>query len=211
MGFFMDFTDPEYIVCNLCDEPCGTCEDNSTKCLSCDGSENRYYLYNETCFDDCPDFTAPDLTSLVCVDCSEHCLQCGTMEGPNCYQCQKPYLLEDGLCVLECTKTGFKPNNELTVCVNEIYFPVIGPIFTGMAMICSIITMIIKCFRRETKVVTSIIAFVGICEAMAIGFQIFLCFYYKVLKYFLISCIAGLSLFLLNVTNAIYIHYNVRS
>lgn len=170
MGYFMDFSDPEYIFCNFCNEPCGTCEDIADKCLSCDGSENRYYLYNETCYVDCPDYTAPDLSNLICVNCSENCLQCGTMEGPSCYKCAKPYLLEDAVCVKECTKEGFKPNNDLTACINEITFPIIGPVFTAMAIVSTFTVFLAKCINRATEVIPSIIAFVSLQQFFVIGF-----------------------------------------
>ena len=207
----MDFSDPNLITCNNCNQPCGTCEDSADKCLSCDGSDNKYYLYQDTCYDECPDYTAPDLSSLICIECQENCLQCGTMDGDNCFVCAKPFLLEEGKCVLECTQEGYRPNNELTACVNEISFPIIGPVFTAMSIVITLIILLMKCIRRKTEAIPSIVALVSINQCLVIAFQIYLCFYFQILKYFIISCMAGFSLFCLNISNALYIKYKVRS
>jgi len=136
--------------------------DSGDYCLTCNGEGNLYYVYRGNCYEECPEATAPDMSSLECVDCGPNCKKCGTMEGPNCFECFTPFLLEDGLCVMTCTKPGFYSNLKGTLCVDKAEFPDIGPVFSIMVIIIVIIVLIAKKLKKETEVIPSIIAMVGI-------------------------------------------------
>lgn len=84
------------------------------------------------------------------------------MEGPNCFECMVPFLLEDGLCVSTCTKLGFRPNLKKTLCVNNAEFPDIGPVFSIMSIIVVVTVLIAKKLKKETERIPSIIAMVGV-------------------------------------------------
>lgn len=45
-GFFMDKTKKTNVTCQYCEAPCSTCVDKASKCLACDGSGNRNYVWN---------------------------------------------------------------------------------------------------------------------------------------------------------------------
>lgn len=78
VGFFMDMTNPEAQECKQCNSPCATCVDAADKCLSCDGTQNRFYVFlNEnTCHETCPDGTATDMANQKCFTCAENCKKC---------------------------------------------------------------------------------------------------------------------------------------
>jgi hypothetical protein len=133
------------------------------------------------------------------------------MEGPNCFECYPPYLLEDGECVAKCTKPGFRPNLKKTLCVDKMEFPDIGPIFSIISCIMVITVFIAKKLKKETERIPSIIALLGVIQFFAITFQVFLCAYYKNQKYLIFSLIAFLILIAINIQNAWYINTNVRA
>ena len=121
------------------------------------------------------------MNNYSCVDCEENCLKCGTNEGANCFECAKKYLLQDGECVKECTKPGFFANRAKTRCINKTEFPTLGPVCTLLAILLILMVIIVKkCLgKKETVITSSIIAFLGIVETLAICFQIFITNEYK--------------------------------
>jgi hypothetical protein len=169
-GFFVDKTNPTDIECGKCQSPCSLCEGAAKQCLSCNGENNLYYVYKYDCYEECPEATAPDMTSLRCLDCGNDCKKCGTMEGPSCFECFPPYLLEDGLCVAKCTKPGFRSNLKRTLCVDNAEFPDIGPVFSIISCIMVITVFIAKKLKKETERIPSIIALLGVIEFFAISF-----------------------------------------
>lgn len=50
------------------------------------------------------------MSTQVCIPCPSNCNKCGTNGENNCYECVAPFLLEDGICVEYCTKSGFYAN-----------------------------------------------------------------------------------------------------
>jgi len=110
------------------------------------------------------------MSSLECIDCGPDCKKCGTMEGPSCFECMVPFLLQDGECVEKCTKPGFRPNLKKTICVDNAEFPDIGPVFSIMSVIAVITVLIAKKLKKDTERIPSIIALVGVIEFMAICF-----------------------------------------
>lgn len=109
-GYYMDRSDTDNIKCKPCSSPCSSCEGSPSACLTCDGTDNLYYVYQHACYEECPDSTAPDMSNLECVDCGENCLKCGISDEPSCFECIPPYLLEEGGCVMECQVLGNSPN-----------------------------------------------------------------------------------------------------
>jgi hypothetical protein len=151
------------------------------------------------------------MSALACIECGPNCKKCGTMEGPNCFECTKPFLLEDGLCVPKCTKPGFKPNLKKTLCVDKAEFPDIGPVFSIISFMIVITVIIAKKLKKETERIPSIIAMLGVVEFFAICFQVFLCAFYQNRKYLYFTLLALGILIGINIQNAWYINNNVRS
>ena len=168
--YYMDFSDSNDVKCLECESPCFTCVDKASKCLACDGSNDLDYVWQNECYEVCPNKTAPDLGSRKCIGCSSNCNKCGTLEGPNCYECIFPYLLEDGVCVSECTKDGFHANKAQTRCINETEFPQIGPIFSIFSLIVVIACLIVKKFKKETEIIPTLVALISVIEAFAFLF-----------------------------------------
>lgn len=113
-GYYMDRSDAYNIKCKPCVSPCSTCEGSADACLSCDGTDNLYYVYDHSCYDECPESTAPDMSSLECVKCGENCKKCGLSDEASCFECLKPFLLENGECVVSCQVLGNSPNLKKT-------------------------------------------------------------------------------------------------
>lgn len=126
------------------------------------------YVYKYKCYEDCPITTAPDLNTLTCVGCGPNCDRCGTNEGPSCYECAKPYLLEAGLCKVKCEIEGNRPNSDKTQCVAKTKFPVFGPLFTIMSLVIVVVCAIVKFLKRETNFITSLIGLISPVESIAI-------------------------------------------
>lgn len=208
-GFFVDFADPKDLRCGTCASPCSTCEKAADKCLSCDGSGNRRYVYNYQCYEECPDRTAPDLTTLSCVNCGPRCTKCGAQEGPSCYECEKPFLLEEGSCKEKCEVPGNRPNSDLTQCVGKTKFPTFGPLFTVISIIIVIVVTIVRVFKPETKWQSSIVAFVGLVEPLAIFVNLIVTIYDEEWKYTGFVVLALVVLLLLNAYNWHYIRQHV--
>lgn len=98
------------IQCTECQSPCGTCVDRADRCLSCNGFNNQTYEYLNSCYEECPNKTAPDMGSLKCKACEANCNKCGT-EAKSCFECVRPFLLEAGECVTECKLPGYRANH----------------------------------------------------------------------------------------------------
>lgn len=205
----MDRSNQYNIKCKPCVSPCSTCEGSATGCLTCDGTDNLYYVYDHKCFEECPDSTAPDMSSLECIDCGENCLKCGLAEEGSCFECIVPFLLENGECVAECLVPGNYESLDKTQCVNEKEFPVIGYPFSIMALITVVIGFIAKKLKRESQVIPFIIAFCGIIEWLAIVFQMYLCSFYLEWKYFGFCALAFIVMMILNLANYFYIKNSV--
>mmetsp|Transcript_21112 Transcript_21112/g.32732 ORF Transcript_21112/g.32732 Transcript_21112/m.32732 type:complete len:150 (+) Transcript_21112:1264-1713(+) len=148
-------------------------------CLSCNGNPGtdlvgkngeRWYVYESDCYVDCPNKTAPDLSSRKCIGCSSNCNKCGTLEGPNCYECLPDWLLEDGVCVSECTKEGFHANRARTRCINETEFPTIGPVFSILSVMIVITVLIAKKLKKETSVIPTLVALISLVETASFFF-----------------------------------------
>ena len=77
-GYFMDFTNDTDIRCGDCTGSCSTCEGSATQCLSCNGENDLKYVFEFKCYEECPNKTAPDMSSLQCIGCAENCNKCGT-------------------------------------------------------------------------------------------------------------------------------------
>jgi hypothetical protein len=208
-GFFMNEANATDLRCDLCDSPCATCEGLADQCMSCNGNDGLAYVWDYSCFEECPNKTAPDMSTLRCLGCGDNCNQCGTQEGPNCYECDIPFLLEGGLCKVECEIDGNRPNPEKTMCVDKTLFPVIGPIFSAFSLVILITVIIVKRFKKETNLITSVIALVSCVEIFSIMFNLYLTVFNELWKY---TAFAGLALFvyyIINIYNFWYIKYKV--
>lgn len=145
------------------------------------------------------------MSVLECVDCPENCLKCGISEEPSCFECDPPFLLEDGVCVVECQKPGNSPNLAKTQCVGEREFPPFGPLFSILAIVALFCGFIAKKLKRETKVIPLAIAVWGMIQWFAILMQIYLCSFYLEWKYMAFCGVAWIFLMCLNLANYLYI------
>lgn len=78
-----------------------------------------------------------------------------------------PFLLQDGLCVSSCTKSGYYPNKAATICINKTEFPNIGPIFSIISFIIVIVILMVKKLKKDTEVIPSMIGIIGIVETFS--------------------------------------------
>jgi len=98
-GYYVDKTIPDDVRCSKCESPCGTCINRADYCLSCNGVwfdpktsqtwQNMTYVFEGNCYDECPQTTAPDMSTLRCLGCGARCNQCGTAKD-TCFECVTP-------------------------------------------------------------------------------------------------------------------------
>jgi hypothetical protein len=91
-------------------------------------------------------------------------------------------LLEDGYCVLVCTKAGYYANSAGTMCINKTEFPWLGPFFTYISIIIIIAVLISKKFKKETEIIPSLVAMISFVEFFAIWFQIWMAIIFETKK-----------------------------
>ena len=209
-GYFFDQSNALDIRCGKCASPCGTCVDQEDKCMSCNGDNNMTYVWDFGCYDQCPIKTAPDMSTLRCLACEDHCNQCGTETG-SCYECERPYLLEMGYCVQECTLEGYRANKAGTHCINKTEFPILGPFFSVISAVLVITVLIAKKLKKETEVIPSWIGLISVLEALAILFQVYLSFIFEGYKYLAFSTVALVVLIATNIFNFFYVKNSVMS
>jgi hypothetical protein len=88
-------------------------------------------------------------------------------------------LLEDGLCKESCENPGYFPNKAGTICINQIEFPLLGPIFTIAALVVFVIVLIVKIIKKDTQMLPSLIAMISVLEWFAIIFVMVTASIYK--------------------------------
>lgn len=76
------------------------------------------------------------------------------------------------MCKESCENPGYFPNKDNTVCINQIEFPLLGPIFTIASLVCFLVVGIVKIIKKDTQMLPSMIAFVSVIEVLAIIFVI---------------------------------------
>lgn len=81
-------------------------------------------------------------------------------------------MLENGICKEDCEEPGYFKNKEKTVCINQIEFPLMGPIFTIASLVVFLVVAIAKIIKKDTQMLPSMIAFVSVLEVFAIIFVI---------------------------------------
>jgi hypothetical protein len=207
---------PEEWTCRRCNSPCAACEGSADTCLTCDGSKGRQYLWEGQCWQECPDGTAPDLSTQKCVACGPNCKRCSIQDGGSCHECKQPYLLDliDG--VGECVETcqpGYRPDRAGTNCINKPECLELGaPIFAIMMAVIFVAVVIVKyCFKKETEIIPSLIASISVVEFFAILFQIWMCTIFRQPRYLGFTLFAFGVLVVLNIYNLYYIKTNVAS
>ena len=151
------------------------------------------------------------MSTLKCVGCGPNCNACGTQEGPSCYECVAPFLLEEGLCKVKCEVPGNRPNPEGTQCVDKTNFPVFGPVFSVLSLVIVVVVIIVKRFKKETNAISSLIAFISIVETFAILMNLFVTVYEGAWKYTAFCSLSIVVLIILNIYNYFYIKNSVMS
>uniref|UniRef100_A0AAR2J930 P/Homo B domain-containing protein n=1 Tax=Pygocentrus nattereri TaxID=42514 RepID=A0AAR2J930_PYGNA len=73
---------------------------NPKHCLFC--LEN-YYQLGSSCHRICPERTYADNTTMMCMHCDDHCVNC---DESQCYLCEEEYYLSGSMCVKNCVE-GF--------------------------------------------------------------------------------------------------------
>ena len=215
-GYYLDVTNSSSHICKPCASPCATCDGSATKCSSCDGSPNaagdpRYFVntLDNKCYDTCPDFTSADMTNQRCLGCKARCKRCTDTE--TCTLCQKPFLLQDGDCVEKCTKPGYFPNGNKTLCINQVEVPFMGPLWTYITAPTCIAIVASKYVIKETEALPTMIAFVGLTEFLAIFTQIILAAMFAQDQIIACAIISFIVLIVLNIYNYYYINKYVIS
>jgi len=112
---------------------------------------------------------------------------------------------------MECEIPGNRPNKEGTKCVDKTLFPVIGPIFSVMALIILLTVIVVKRFKRETNLITSLIALIGCIETLSIMFNLWMTVYHSMWKYAAFAAISLTVLYILNLYNYWYIAKKVQA
>ena len=107
-----------------CGYRCRTCEkENINLCLSCIDEYPFYYKESKECHKHCPNekyyIKIDEKGNKECALCEKPCEKCEYTKD-NCSSCLKPYLLENDICVLNCTD-GFAPDFNLGKCYPIFY------------------------------------------------------------------------------------------
>uniref|UniRef100_A0AAR2IXQ3 P/Homo B domain-containing protein n=1 Tax=Pygocentrus nattereri TaxID=42514 RepID=A0AAR2IXQ3_PYGNA len=82
-------------VADVDDDDCVPCEEGCQKCLS--GG------LGSSCHRICPERTYADNTTMMCMHCDDHCVNC---DESQCYLCEEEYYLSGSMCVKNCVE-GF--------------------------------------------------------------------------------------------------------
>ena len=91
-NWYLDYRQNKFFYCN---DLCASCDGPlDTNCLSCKSNNILKYLYNQTCYESCPDGTFPKLkaTGYSCDPCYETCGTCtelGTINNMKCNTCKE--------------------------------------------------------------------------------------------------------------------------
>lgn len=139
--------------CQRCEAPCGNCEGTVDTCTSCDGSDDRRYLYAGSCYAECPANSSPvstDQENLICIGCTQEACELCDAEDPDiCIRCTEGLYVHEGECVSGCPG-GYKINDDATACV-EFTINDIGIIpfpFLIAAFIGCVIALFGKCKKK---------------------------------------------------------------
>ncbi|XP_076025577.1 proprotein convertase subtilisin/kexin type 5-like, partial [Genypterus blacodes] len=100
---------PQDGACQPCARECGSCQGNSTHCLSCTAP---FLLLGRSCRRRCPD--AFYATETECLRCPADCRECNS-QGL-CQECAEFYFLHEDKCVDDCP-SGFFSSEEQKECV----------------------------------------------------------------------------------------------
>jgi proprotein convertase subtilisin/kexin type 5 len=101
--------------CEACDSSCSICLYTANFCTSCNLG---YYLYNNMCYNQCPDGTFLQADNISCANCSLLCMKCNGSASV-CSVCQTvaPYISylynrtsPTGTCVSLCPKGTYAEN-----------------------------------------------------------------------------------------------------
>jgi hypothetical protein len=113
--------------------------------------------------------------------------------------------------VAECDASkGYWANMEGTTCIDTTEFPTIGPIFTILSGIATLVVLIIKyCVSRETEVIPSLIAILSGIEWAAIIFSIPVAFAFEQPRIGYIALVSLIILYLINIYNDWYVRIMV--
>ena len=90
-NWYLDFEQKKFLYCN---DICATCDGPlDSNCLSCKTNNILKYVYNQACYEFCPDGTYPTLksTGYACDPCYETCGTCtqlGTLSNMKCNTCK---------------------------------------------------------------------------------------------------------------------------
>ena len=163
----MNIDDADDYVCKDCESPCENCKGGPKTCTSCDGTDGKEYLYKSECYNECPSGTALNLGLRLCLDCSANCKKCSDV-GDVCFECYEPFLLDEGRCVSECTRPGYHPNIDETMCTNKVVFPDLGPMFSIISGVGIIVSIVAWLINRQTNLKSTIIALLSVCQSGAL-------------------------------------------
>lgn len=90
-------------LCTDCSYPCLTCTNTVSQCTSC-YLNSSLFLSEPTyqCTDNCPTYTYPNSTTLICEACIDPCLDCTSQY--DCRSCVEGYYLYQNAstCLDEC-------------------------------------------------------------------------------------------------------------
>ena len=125
--------------------PCQNCLNTVNYCISCDGSEDRRYLFSNACYAVCPLNSSPVDTEdfLTCISCHDAaCELCDAEDTKICKRCAPGLYVHDGICESACPG-GWKTNKDNTACalytINDlgiIPFPFLMAAFIGCLIAC---------------------------------------------------------------------------
>lgn len=102
-------------ICKKCNSPCALCENTPDQCLTCDGSGGTKFVYNQTCYSNCPAGSGPNADTLTCFPCLPGCDLCDIKNITQCLKCTAPNVVYLGNCTDKCP-LNWVINNEGTAC-----------------------------------------------------------------------------------------------
>ncbi|XP_029400865.1 extracellular matrix protein FRAS1 isoform X3 [Mus pahari] len=101
-------------VCQPCNRHCRSC-DSQGSCTSC-RDPSKVLLFGECQYESCTPQYYLDITTKICKECDWSCNACTGPLRTDCLQCMDGYVLQDGVCVEQCSPQHYRDSGSCKSC-----------------------------------------------------------------------------------------------